>query len=732
MFANAHCRFTLFATLLLMIPAAGYAQELTDPQWALCPAADIAPPLPIPSVEEREQVHLSADQVQSLGKDVTRFSGAVEIKHMGNLIQGDEAVYDKERDLVTISGNVRINGQVMLLSGDRAVISPSGESGKVENSRYHLRKAHAFGDAGHIEVLDKDHAHLEEVSYTTCVPGHEDWLLRAKSIDLDYATNTGEARNTTMRFKNVPILYLPYLNFPLYGRKSGLLVPSVGTSDSRGTDIRIPYYWNIAPDRDATTSIRNMTARGIMLESEFRYLNPSNNGQINFDYLYKDKRLNDEDRWAGHFNHSADLGYGWRTDLLYNGVSDTEYFNDLGDSQALTSQSYLERHADLRYQSRYWSFLGRAEGYQTIDITGDEPYRRLPQLKLDAASLEQPDQLKFDFSGELVNFAHKEETELEGIRLDIYPGVDLPLEGDAWFLKPRLALRYTQYQLENSTVEKPERTLPIASLDSGLFFERNLDIGNRPYIQTLEPRLYYLYVPYRDQDDLPLFDTSSYDFTFSQLFRENRFNGADRVGDANQISLALTTRLLDGQDGGERLSAGIGQIVYFSDREVTLNPSDTPELDSTSPYIGVLAFRPNTALELTANARYNSHTSITEVLTTRLRYHPGRDKSVTLGYRRREDENEEQTDIAAYWPLARQWQFLGRWQYDLVEERNLDVVAGLEYRSCCWGVRVVGRQLLNTTSGELENSIYLTFEFKGLSRIGSDLDSELERGILGR
>ena len=727
MFNSAYLRIIMLAGLALTIPTTGYGEN--DTQWLLCPPSGIVPPPEPVSEEKRQQLHIKVDQAESLSNNVTRFTGNVEIEYLGNRISSDQADYDKQKDLVTVTGNVVINGQTAVLSGERAVIDPSGERGTIEISNYHLRASHAFGRARQIKLIDKNHARLKEISYTTCNPGQEDWLLKAERLELDYATNTGEAWDTTMRFKGVPFLYTPYINFPLQGRKSGLLAPTIGTSESRGTDITQPYYWNIAPHRDATLSLRNMTARGTMLESEYRYLNPSNNGQLNFDYMSADKQLNNEERWSGHFNHQAKHGKGWQSELLYNGVSDDEYFNDLGSSQSTTSLSHLERRADLSYQARYWSFLARAQGYQTL--INDQPYQRLPQLKLNAFTPTKQGRPILSFDGEVVNFGKDDETVTKGVRVDLYPAVSMPMNGDAWFLKPRLALRYTGYQLENAPEENPARTLPITSLDSGLFFERDLNIGDSPYMQTLEPRLYYLYVPYRDQDDLPVFDTSTYDFTFHQLFRENRFNGADRHGDANQLTLALTTRFLNGLTGAEQMSASLGQILYFKDREISL-PGNSLETESDSPLIGELSFHPNNSTDLTANARYNVNDDIAEVFNTRLRYHRGQDRSVSLGYRLRNDLDEQQSDLAAYWPLARHWQLLGRWQYDLEAKRNLDVVAGLEYRSCCWGFRIIGRELLNTTTEELERSIYFSFEFKGLSRIGNELDSELERGILGR
>ncbi len=686
----------------------------------------------MPPLEEAQTTHLSADRADSEAEGITRFQGNVMVERGGSVLTGNEGLYDKRQNSVTLQGDVQINGQEMVAWGERAHVRLDEQSGQMQQGRYHFRSLHAFGRAETITIIDPDHTTLEQASYTTCMPGHEDWLLKARSVELDYATNTGEAYHTTLSFKGVPFLYTPYINFPLEGRKTGLLAPTIATSSSDGTDIRLPYYWNIAPHRDATTTPRNISGRGQMLETEFRYLNPASHGQANIDYLWNDKLLDEEDRHFYHYQHTARLSPGWRTDLLFNEVSDSAYFDDLGDSQVQTSQSHLDRRLDLRYQSRHWQFLGRVQNHQTL--SGTSPYHRLPQLKLNGAGTRRPGRLYFDFSGEAVTFDHEQRLPT-GTRLDLYPGVSLPLEGAAWFVTPRVALRHTQYALKEYDAaiyeERIERTLPIASLDGGLFFERDFKLGDSPMVQTLEPRLYYLHVPYKDQDDLPRFDTSEHDLSFNRLFNENRFNGADRVGDANQLTVALTSRFLDGSNGAERLRASLGQIRYFRDREVTLNARDSSAEQTSSAYVGELAFRPFSSLRFTGNARWNPHTETTEIITSRLRYQPDNDHSVYLGYSLHEEDALEQADLAVFWPVTRRWQFLGRWQYDLVQERNLDVVSGLEYRSCCWAARIVARSTLNTTSLEHERSVFFTLELKGLSTIGNRIDAEIEEGLLG-
>jgi len=332
-------------------------------------------------------------------------------------------------------------------------------------------------------------------------------------------------------------------------------------------------------------------------------------------------------------------------------------------------------------------------------------------------------------------YDNPDEGEPTGDRYDLRPAVRLPLERPAGFFTPKLSLRYTEYRLDGPEEERLTRTVPSASLDTGLFFERDLALGGRPMLQTLEPRLYYLYTPYRDQADLPLFDTGRYGFSFDSIFRENRFSGPDRVGDANQVTVALTSRLLDGGSGAELLSISIGQIRYFEDRRVTLDAGEAVT-EQQSDWAAELNARPNPALNLRASTRWNPYSDEHEELTTEATLRAGPDKVATIGYRfRRHDDPAERTDqidLTGYWPLARHWRALGRWNYDRDLDQPLERVFGLEYEQCCWAVRLVQRTRLNTSTLESDDSIHLTLTLKGLGDLGRGLDEALERDILGR
>lgn len=712
-----------FALLPGLLPAGLLAAE-DDSRWALCrPSAELVPLLELGPLSD-PATRITADEGSADNQGVSHFSGDVVVLQSGRRSESDEAHYDQNDDLLKLKGNVWFYTDDMALSGSNASFLPKSNQGELEDASYHFRSLHASGQASRIIIHDTEHIELTHASYTTCDPEKVDWQLKARRVKLDESTNTGEAYNATLEFKGVPFLYTPYLNFPLKGRKTGLLMPNFGSSNQTGTDISLPWYWNIAPNYDATITPRHMSARGTQLQGEFRYLHPTDRGQLNVEILPNDSRYSGQDRHAVSYTHSGGLGAGWSTALLYNEVSDTDYFNHLGNNLTDSSLTHLERRFDLNWRDNGWNFLGRVREYQTI--YGSQPYTTLPQLQLSKSSPRQLNSLQYNLHGELVNFTHKDKTKLVGKRLDLSPDISFPLAGAAWFLTPRLNMRHTQYQLDNQEGDaSPSRTLPVISIDSGLFFERDLSIGQRPLLQTLEPRLFYLYAPYRDQDDLPNFDTSEYDFTFAQLFRNNHFSGADRQADANQLTLALTSRLIDSDNGTELLYGSLGQIRYFNDRKVNLNKNIIKE-EKTSDYVAELGARPVPKLNISLSTRWNPQDSKRELITSRIRYVPDERRLFSLDYRQRQDESLRQADLIVYWPISQRWRLLGRWNYDLEQKRNLETVAGLAWEDCCWALHFVMRSQLNSSSLETNKSFMITLELKGLSSLNKRLEDELQ------
>ncbi|MCW8919444.1 MAG: LPS assembly protein LptD [Gammaproteobacteria bacterium] len=717
----------LLATGLLFAPLLRAGADTESGRWAVCPPP---PPLyttaPPASSAKPGQTELTADEATSQAGGSSEFRGHVVVQRDGRTLQGDRATYDQQSREVTVEGHVLFHGEGVLMQGESARMRMEEQSGEFREASFYLPAQHAFGSANLLTLDDADHSTLRGVRYTTCNPGQEDWLLSASELRLDQQGNTGEAFQTVLRFKGVPIFYSPYLNFPLAGRKSGLLFPLIGTSDSNGTDIGLPIYWNIAPNADATFTPRNLTARGPMLMSEFRHLSKQGESQIHADYLGNDKIFGDDRHYLA-LDHTSRFAQGWSSTLLLRDVSDPLYLDDLG-ADGESSTTHLERRLDLNYRDAHWNFLARAQSYQTL--SGAEPYQRLPQLQLNGQSTRRPNRPQLTLQGEAVNFAH-ESTIPTGQRLDLKPAVTLPLQGDAWFLTPSAAWRHTDYTLnDHAAGEHLSRSLPILSLDSGLFFERETSLGGRAMTQTLEPRLFYLSVPYVEQDDLPLFDSADAAPSFSQLFRDNRFSGADRQGDARQLTTALTSRLLDDESGRERLRVSIGRIHYLADRQVTLNASEPDETAVYSDLFAELALQPSERLRIGIDGRHDTERDRNEQLSARLRYQPDAKRLLNLNYRYDESPLLRQSDALLFWPLARQWQWLARWRYDLEQGEDLELLAGVEYESCCWSLRLMGQHRRDTVDEAMRRGIYLTFQFKGLASLGKSIEETLGGDLL--
>ena len=710
-------------------PVTPPGEEAPYSPWALCPPITrVIPPEVSLTPLQRGTTQITADEAIAETESRTLLRGNVIIQRDDIILQGREAEYERNLDRLLLRDDVVYHTGEVAIEGDSAHIFLDRNSGEITNARFLFPEIHAYGSADRISFEDPEHAALEGVRYTTCPPEKVDWLLRARDLTLDRENNTGEAYSVVLSFMHVPFLYSPYLNFPLEGRKTGLLPPTFGTSEENGTDISLPFYWNIAPNQDATITPRNISARGGMLQTEYRFLTKNSAGQLNGDYLDSDKIFGD-DRSYFSSKYSTDLGKGWSSSLLYQRVSDERYFDDLGGTQESSSQTHLERNFNLGYRNPYWNFLARVQDFQAL--TGAEPYRRLPQLSLRGQSLWRVNRPQIALETEAVRFQH-DTLVPTGNRFDIKPSLSLPLEGAAWFLTPKLAWRYSQYQLQNNPGgDNLVRSLPIGSLDSGLYFERELTLGGSPYIQTLEPRLYYLNVPYRDQDALPLFDTSLNDFSFSQMFRDNRFSGIDRQGDAQQLTVALASRFMEDASGRERFSAAIGQIHYFQDREVTLNPALPPDSERSSDLIGELAATPTRSLNLSLTDQWNPNEHYTERLNARMRYSPSERRVLGLNYRFHRSTLQRQSDVVLLWPLARQWRILGRWNYDLENGKSLDTIGGLEYESCCWIARLIARADRTTIDEELNHTVFVNLELKGLATLGERLEDSVGRDILG-
>lgn len=669
----------------------------------------------------------------SLGGTIdARLSGGVRMRSGQRSAGAERAEFDAGRSELLLDGDVLYRDPRTGIHSDSAVFSYSTGRIVFNGAEFQLGASGSRGAAEEIVISREGTLSLDAVSYTTCPPGSNDWLLQAGNIHLDTSAGSGTARNVKLRFQGVPILYAPYLSFPLGdARKTGLLTPEIGSTGRSGNELSVPWYWNIADNRDATITPRLLTDRGMQLGTEFRYLTPHNSGIAEVEYLAEDDLFGDS-RHLLSFDHQTLFDNGWRNRLNFRQVSDGQYFEDLGGSLSASSTTHLNRALTFDYFGTHWSVLARVQDYQTIDDTiasADEPYRRLPQLRARGFWPEQPFGFRYSVDAELAYFDR--DVGVTGWRLDAAPQVEWPLERPGWFVNPALTLRHTQYGLDNTDPgmpEDPSRTLPIASIDTGLILERNFRASSG-LIQTLEPRLLYVHIPHRDQASQPVFDTIVPDLNLVQLYRPNRFLGADRIADTDQLSIGVTSRILNVNTGKELVTATIGQARYLSTQGVTL-PGRTLQSQASSDYIAEVRFLLYDHLNFDIGHQWGTADRGTTRSEARLQYRPAGNKILNLAYRFRRD-SLEQGDVSWSWPLSASWNFVGRYNYSFRDDKALEQFFGLEYESCCWGLRLVSRRHISTRDGTQDSSFGLQLVLKGMTSVGTAADRVLERGILG-
>ncbi|WP_275097678.1 LPS-assembly protein LptD [Sedimenticola hydrogenitrophicus] len=730
------------ATMTVASSPADVARIDRGLDWSQCAAERPPRRLATPQITDTS-TRIEADAADLYrSEDRAEFSGNVQVEQGNERLEADHVTYLKGSNTLDAEGNVYLEQPGLRVTGSEMHYNLNTQQGSAEQAEFRLTDPLARGNAGTAEILNPDQSRYSDVRYTTCPPGNSDWQVEAEEIEIDQASGVGVARHAKLRFKGVPFIYLPYATFPIDDRrKSGFLPPSIGSSENSGADASIPYYFNIAPNLDATFTPRIMGKRGILLGGEFRYLTEHNKGEVRAELLPSDsERGPGENSTRGALNMllNGTPAPRWSYDINLNYVSDNDYLEDLGTSLAATSAQHQERRGDIQYFGDGWSFLGRVQQFQTIDdaiALNDRPYSRLPQLLL---NLEKPDQamgLTYHLRSEYVHFGHSSDSKVKGERFDMQPGISLPLRRPWGFTTPKLSLRHTRYSLENQTPgasDNPSRTLPTLSLDSGLYFDRGGRWFGNAITHTLEPRLFYLYTPKEDQGDLPDFDTGALDFSFANLFRENRFSGVDKVGDANQLTTALTTRGLSSASGEELFRASIGQIFYFRDREVQLNSSGAVTQEDSSSIVAEVATRLSREWRMQAGLQWNPHASgnETEKGAFGVHYLDERRRILNLTYRYT-NGSIEQTDLSARWPITHRLHAVGRWNYSLLHETSMETFAGVEYESCCWVSRFVVRDYRTDADGEGNLALFLQLELKGLTSLGDKIDQFLERGILG-
>jgi LPS-assembly protein len=570
------------------------------------------------------------------------------------------------------------------------------------------------------------------VNFTTCPADQVNWQLEADQIEIDTRARSGTGHGTKVEFKGVPILYLPWMTFPVGPqRKSGFLFPNVGASSRNGAVFELPYYWNIRPNLDFTAEPVYYSKRGVDLGGEFRYLTERQRGAFYFNYL-PDDNLADRDRARFTLRHVAELPGEWRFRIDATDVSDSSYFEDFERGPEGTSVPFAERLLEASYRDEHFNVRAQVQDFQTIDdelAEEDRPYTRAPRLLASGDWDKGLGAIDYGFDAEMVNFDR--DVGVTGWRLDVAPRVGFDWSAPGFFVRPSMGYRYTRYSLEDQAPgadDSPTRSLPIATLDAGLVFERVSGSQGQRRL-TLEPRALYLYTPFRDQSQLPLFDTGLPDLNLVQLYRTNRYVGADRVNDANQVSFGLTSRLFDSASGQQYLAVSVGQAYYFEKPRVVL-PSEPPATRDTSDFIGQISLTAWKNWNLEAGLQWNPEDSRSERSQFRLQYRPDGEHVVNLAYRAQRDRIE-QVDSSVAWPIGKRWNAFGRYVYSLLDSKTLDEFAGFEYKGCCYKLRAVARRSVSNRDGTSETEFYLQLELNGLASVGTSADAFLERTIRG-
>ncbi len=675
--------------------------------------------------------------------------GKVIIQQGDHIIKADKLIADNETKTYQTEGELIFSSPDVIVKADSMVYQELEGSSQIQNSQFFLYGNNGNGTAEQITIDNKQLLTLQDTDFSTCPEDQRSWAFESGKIIIDKESGWGKAYNSVVKVANIPVFYLPYMTFPVDDRrKTGLLPPSFSNSSRNGADIRMPYYFNLAPNYDLTLVPRYMSKRGAGLETEFRYLMPSYAGELNFSYLPEDDLAAenpelDTDRWSYSIKHHNQFSDAWSANVDAQKVSDDAYFQDFGGGVNNSNQATLSQNLYLQYLTQDWHFKTQYQDWQLLNSVNHR-YKIAPRIE--ATRFFLGDSYYARIRSEATRFEHKNPTQIDfAYRYHLEPTVGWNFERLYGFIRPQLSYALTQYQQTdiNGNKQTFDRALPTVSLDSGLFFERPWSFGGKDFTHTFEPRAFYLYTPYEDQRGIGLFDTSLPSFNFTQLFNRNRFAGIDRIGDANQISGAITSRLID-QQGKERLSFTLGRTVYLQDRKVQLLDSTPRQTARQSGLLAELNWRWNEQLEIKGAIDWDDQQSLTTSGSFLLHYEPADNHIINLGHRFRRNFGRkiEEAEVAFAWPIKENWRFLSRYSRDLSQNRTNESFFGLEYESCCWAVRLVNRRYLNiqldnqgnllSGQGDLHNSgVFVQFVLKGIGSLRGSTTEFLEESIYG-
>jgi LPS-assembly protein len=733
-----------------------------DP-WMQCSAPHQPKPKIVSKKHLRETspLEIDSDFSEVFDKEITSFSGNVDMTRADQHLTADMASYDSASDVMDTQGNVYYNEEGLALYSNTASLRLATDKAILRNVLFESLNGPYRGSAEVAYKDSKELSHYKDAAYTSCSPGNQDWVLHTSRLKLNKDSGLGSATDAWLEFKGVPFVYTPYINFPIDNRRTtGFLPPSWGRTSRSGFQLSTPFYWNIAPNYDALIKPRYLSKRGPLFATDVRYLTEMTRGSAAIEFMPYDS-MRKTQRFYGSLKNNTTFLPNLTAAADINYVSDRDYLYELGSALNFADRRYVSSSANLNYFLPGLSFQALLQRYQTIDSTipaAGRPYQKIPQLNLNLNHSFDAVPVDLAMDNEFVYFYRT--GRVSGQRFNTKPFITAPLTSAGAFATPKVSLQHTQYILENQTpgFSSAGRTTPIASLDTGVFLEQEFQAGDSSFLHTLEPRAFYLYVPRTNQDNIPVFDSALYDFNFSSLFRENRFSSIDRVQDANQVSLALTSRLLDAKTGLEYAKLGVGEIFYFNDRKVTL-PGYLPETNRLSNLVTELSGSLDEHLSYSVGTQWSPHSQGITRAHASLQFANKANEIVNLGYLYRKEQVGvtvpigqldpvtgqaalagdfvaiEQTDVSFRWPIYDDWYFMGRWLYALNFNATKESFIGLEKDSCCWRFSVIGRRysnaLSNTVESQLQTGVFVQLELKGLGSFGDKIDEFLEKNIAG-
>ena len=691
-------------------------------------------------LDKNAPVTVQAEQIGGRAEREIVLDGKVELIKDQTRVTADKAIYRQIEDEVEATSGVRIWRFGDYYTGDELKLNMETGKGQILHPTYKLELNNAQGKAERVDFISDSEANVVEGTYSTCEGPDPDWYLRVDTLKLDTGRDVGDAGKTVIYFKGVPILGTPAMSFPLTGaRSSGLLPPTIGATSTGGGEITVPYYFNIAPNRDLTLYPKLIARRGLQLGANARYLGETYNGETNLEYLPRDRKAG-MDRYALASVHRQFLSPSWIYGWNINHASDDDYPRDFANSLATSTRRQLVRELRTDYVTPLWNAGFRVQNYQILQdpeakndpaLLVDRPYDRLPQLTFHSGQ-RYISGFDWSYDAELTRFWHPDK--LRAVRLVMNPQISFAFIRSAGFFTPKLSLHASRYELDGSASQignyapSSSRVLPTFSLDAGLVFEREARLLGRSMTQTLEPRLFYVNTPYRDQSRIPLFDTAETSFNFSQLFSENRFTGQDRISDANQVTAGLVSRFIE-PTGVERLRFGFGQRFYFRDQRVTLDGTNPVNKVSRSDLLLSASGRLNPIWSIDSALEYNEGTHRIVTANYGVQWKPGEKRVLNTEYRY-ERGSFELLNLSGQWPIAQRFYGVGRISYSLPERRNTENLLGMEYNADCWVLRMVVQRFA-TASRNATTSFFLQLELNGLSKLGPNPLEALSKNIPG-